>query len=112
MINCDLFGFCYYMSFNKKGTEFPRPFVMKNLSRIGLSCRHPLDGGFYFVYIASIFYGELTLGRLFFSIMFIIGITIGNYFEEREIYKVAAKSYTEFSKIIPNRVIPDLSVFF
>lgn len=111
MINCDLFGFCYYMSFKKEGTEFPRPFVMKNMSRVGLCCRHPLDSGFYFIYIASLFYGQLTLGRLLFSIMFFIGVTIGNHFEEKEIYKVAAKSYSEFSKVIPNRLIPDFAVF-
>jgi len=91
MINCDLFGFCYYLDFKKEGTEFPRPFVMKNMSRLGLSCRHPLDSGFYVMYAATLFYGQVTVGRVFFVLVFLIGVTIGNHFEEKEIYKVAAK---------------------
>jgi len=44
--------------------------------------------------------------------MFIIGILIGNHFEEKEIYRVAAKEYKEFSKIIPYGIFPDLTVLF
>jgi len=91
MKNCDMNGISDLKRFNKEGTEFPLPFVMKNMSRLGLSCRHPLDGGMLLIFASSVISNRLTLGRLIFAIMFTIGVLIGNHFEERDVYKKAGK---------------------
>ena len=45
MMRCDLLGFRMRDYLLAEGVEFPRPFIMKHLSRIALSCRNPLMTG-------------------------------------------------------------------
>lgn len=45
-------------------------------------------------------------------VAFGLAIVVGSYFEEMEIMKVASESYSEFRKLIPNKYIPDLNIFF
>lgn len=112
LLYCDVFGFDHYRHFKRQGTEFPMPFTMKSMSRVAFSCRHPLMTFFYLVLFTCIGYGKVTLGRFFFIVAELLGITIGLNFEDRELRRHVGKQYLDFCKMVPNWVIPDLSLLF
>ena len=56
MMRCDLLGFKMAEYLKEEGVEFPRPFVMKELSRIALSCRNPLMTGQILALVAPLIY--------------------------------------------------------
>lgn len=64
---------------------------MKNISRVGLTCRHPMYSCVFGILISSCLYGKLTLGKVLISTLLAIYTAMGAIFEEREIMKVAKK---------------------
>ena len=78
LIDDDIFGFRQLNKFEEKGQEMPTPFIMKRLSRIALCCRHPLYTGQLLSFSTSLFYKEITLGRLIFSVCWFLYVFIGS----------------------------------
>jgi hypothetical protein len=64
------------------------------------------------MFFSSLLYGPVTLGRIFFLLVFGPGIIIGSYLEEEKIMRRAADTYSKYRELIPNRYEPNISVFF
>lgn len=111
---CDLFGL--QTGRYLKAQDFPLPFVMKKLSRVGLSCRNPLMTGELLVYLSSLLYPSphgLTVGNVHINAMFLCGTLLGLYFEQMEVEKALGKqAYAKFCRVVPNVIIPNIAVFF
>jgi hypothetical protein len=114
MWRCDLFGL--QTGRYLKAQDFPLPFVMKNLSRVGLSCRNPLMTGELLVYLSSLIYPSrhgLTLGNVHINFMFLCGTLLGLYFEQMEVEKALGRdAYADFCRMVPNVIFPNIAVFF
>jgi hypothetical protein len=99
---------------HKDGLEFPRPFEMKNLSRVALSCRNPLMTGILLSIISPLIYPHasgMTVSRLQVTVLFTLGTLTGVFFEQREVRKaMGEKQYKAYCSVIPNAIIPDLRV--
>lgn len=112
----DLFGLLISKYLQKNGLEFPRPFEMKRLSRVALSCRNPLMTGMILAIISPLFYplsNGMSFSRMFTSILFIFGTLMGVFFEQREVSKaMGILQYQAYCNIIPNALIPNISVLF
>lgn len=93
MLNCDVLGFDHLRYFKREGNEFPVPFEMKHLSRVGLSCRNPIMTGFLFIFITPLFYGSVSLGRLVFSGIWAVSVVLGTIFEEIELRRSLGKAH-------------------
>lgn len=53
----------------------------------------------------------ITLSRLLLSALFIMGIFVGIYFEQRELKRsMGEKDYANYLSVIPNLLIPDVAV--
>jgi hypothetical protein len=83
LIDDDLFGYIQQSWFKKEGQDLPTPFVLKRLSRLSLSMRHPLYSGSLVKLFAVLLHGEVTIGRALYILQFIICTSLGSYFEER-----------------------------
>ena len=112
----DLFGILISKYLQKNGLEFPRPFEMKRLSRVALSCRNPLMTGMILAIISPLFYplnNGMCISRMQTSVLYILGILMGVFFQQREVRKAMGPSqYQAYCKIIPNALIPNISVLF
>ena len=110
----DLFGLLIGKYLQKNGLEFPRPFEMKRLSRVALSCRNPLMTGMILAIFSPLLYplsNGMSISRMLTSILYILGTLMGVYFEQREVKKsMGDKQYQAYCNIIPNALIPNISV--
>jgi len=80
----DLFGILISKYLQKNGLEFPRPFEMKRLSRVALSCRNPLMTGMILAIISPLFYpliNGMSISRMYTSILYLLGTLMGVFFE-------------------------------
>lgn len=110
MLPCDIMGGTEYKQYKKSGTHFPMAFRMKYLSRLALSCRHPMDAGNLLMLLSSTLYGDLTFGRFFTVACFGSYLIIGTFYETADIKKIAEKEYKTYCEAIPNNFIPSLKV--
>lgn len=53
----DLEGVAEAYEIKKEGMEYPRPFKMKKLSRLSLSCRHLMDTSSMLMMVSQLIYG-------------------------------------------------------
>lgn len=91
----DLFGAMIWKYLKKEGLEFPRPFEMKRLSRIALSCRNPLMTGNLLAIIAPLIYplgNGMCMSRMQATILFVFGTLMGVFFEQREVRKAMGQA--------------------
>lgn len=79
----DVYGFAQLSRFKKEGEEMPTPFFLKRLSRIALSCRHPLYTGIMITLLGPLLHDTITLGRLIYALNFTLGVYVGSQLEER-----------------------------
>jgi len=89
----DTFGWDHFRYFKRQGTEFPMPFTMKHMSRIGFSSRHPLMTFFLSFIIGTFCYGPITVGRLLLGGSFFVAIVYGVHHEEKELIKLGGKGF-------------------
>ena len=112
----DLFGLLISKYLQKNGLEFPRPFEMKRLSRVALSCRNPLMTGMILAITSPLIYplsNGMSISRMQTSIIFIMGTLMGVFFEQTEVRKAMGTSqYQAYCNIIPNALIPNINVLF
>ena len=109
MGEADVTGYGLIKIFEKyQGADFPIEFKEKPPSLISSLMRHPL----YYCLLVHFWLGstKITSGRLILNIYLTIFILIGTYCEEREIMR-KYPSYKEYIKIVPNKYLPDLTIF-
>lgn len=114
MLRCDVFGFDHIRAFKEEGLHFPFQCEQRRLSRVALSCRHSLFTGMLIVLLGALLCptaNGLTYNRLMINAIFSAGLLIGIYFEERE-YKrrLGIGRFSEYCKLVPNMVLPDLGM--
>ena len=72
--------------------------------------------GMILAIISPLFYplsNGMCISRLQTSVLYILGILMGVFFEQREVRKAMGPShYQAYCKIIPNALIPNISVLF
>lgn len=85
MAETDVFGYDHLYYFKKEGNEFPKPFVMKYMSRVGLSCRHPILTAGLIKFLVPLFYGDVSVGRFLFTAISMMATLFGLYQEEKEL---------------------------
>jgi hypothetical protein len=117
MMDCDLFGFKAHENLVPQGIEMPRPFIMKHLSRVALSCRNPLMTGNLLTILSPLLYpcnpNGLSFSRLQCTLLFALGTLMGVYFEQREVqHAIGVKAYQKYCSVIKNAIVPDLRVLF
>ena len=62
--------------------------------------------------LGTMCHGPLTYGRLLYTSWTMLACIIGGHFEEKELMREAGASYQRYAEIIPNRIMPDVSVLF
>jgi hypothetical protein len=110
MYRCDILGAQVERYMRPEGLEQPRPFVMKRLSRVALSCRNPLMTGQLMCILAPLLMHTkgLTLGSAHMSLLFIVGTFAGVFFEQREVERALGyRAYGEYRRCVPNVLWPD-----
>jgi protein-S-isoprenylcysteine O-methyltransferase Ste14 len=106
MFHADLFGITFILEASRRG-EIDYPNKTKVIHPwIYQVCRHPL------ILSATIYYFctglEWNLGRILYTVIYIIGMTVGVYFEERALERYP--EYREYQAKVRNRIWPDFSV--
>ncbi|TNV77318.1 hypothetical protein FGO68_gene14068 [Halteria grandinella] len=116
MRECDLFGFDYIRKMKMlEGTEFPFRPQMKELSRVALCCRNPLQSGMLMVVAGSMLYPSvpLSFSRFMICSMFITGLVQAAEFND--IYclrKLGPGRFNTYRDLIARSLLPDLNTLF
>ena len=60
--------------------------------------------------VGPLIYGKITLGRAYFTLVFIIATRLGIYFEEKDLQKEMKDKWVEYAKSVPNVILPNLKM--
>eukprot|EP00347_Sterkiella_histriomuscorum_P001556 403371582 len=108
----DIYGFYMLKQIDREGNEFPLRFEMNELNRLQFMCRNPMVLGLMMLYFGSLCYGPVSYGRLLFVTQYMLAAQLGLHFQERELLKLDDPQYNLYHALVPNKLVPDVSVIF